>query len=261
MALNWPGRPASLKPRPDHGGAGENGGAVHRYLTKGVYMLRASLALAVLAAVSSLAQALPVEHSGAPAKNIAPIGHYGLDVSAKRALKALTPEGWGVYLHKDAKLPESISWSHTDTWLSALQTFSDRSGLRVEIDWDANAIYIKPPTMSSGAGPAKKPFAPLPSIAAARLAPGLEAVTVSAGRPTIALKLAEGQLVSMALGGLATQSGWVLRWEAPDDFEVASDTTLTGQSFRDVLEKTLIRMGLSADWYPDSKVAVVSKKN
>jgi hypothetical protein len=218
-------------------------------------MLRASFALAVLAAFSSLAQALPVEHSGAPAKNIAPIGHYGIDVAAKRGLKALTPEGWGVYLHKDAKLPESISWSHSDTWLSALQTFSNRSGLRVEVEWDANAIYIKPPSMPS----AKQTLGRAAPVAKA--VPGMEVVAVDAGRPTIALNLVEGQLVSVALGGLAAQSGWVLRWEATDDFEVASDTTLTGRSFRDVLEKTLVRMGLSADWYPDSKIAVVSKKN
>lgn len=106
-------------------------------------MLR-SLVVAVSLAAAGSAIAVPLDHSGAPQPNLNPMGHYGLNVPVKQGLKALTPDGWAVYVHRDAKLPASVSWQQADTWASALQTFSDLSNLPVTIDWNSRSIYIKP---------------------------------------------------------------------------------------------------------------------
>lgn len=100
------------------------------------------VAMSLMAAGAS--HAIPLDHSGAPQTNLNPMGHYGLNVPVKQGLKALTPDGWAIYVHRDAKLPPSLSWQQADTWVSALQTFSELSALPVTIDWNSRSIYIKP---------------------------------------------------------------------------------------------------------------------
>lgn len=310
-------------------------------------MRRSLVALALLAALPNISHAAAVEHSGTPLSSLPALGHYGLDVPAKRGLKALTPEGWSIYLHKDAKLPGFVAWTPTDTWLSALQAVSDKSDLTVSVDWNSRSIYVKnaaeaplhvpiveslmatttqerqptanaAPTSASTASPssttASKPIAletafrdaaaehgysvnwaagPLeaaavPSLEGLPIAqamekmatlvsgkasvtvdtvtrtvdvlPGKGAYKVASAAPQVVLTIQEGGLMSLALGSLATQAGWTLRWEAPDDFEAAAESTLSGADFRAVLDKALVRMGLQAEWYLASKVAVVVKK-
>lgn len=106
-------------------------------------MLR-SIVVAVTLAAAGYASAVPLDNTGVPQTNLNPLGHYGLNVPVKQGLKAIAPDGWAIYVHRDATLPISLSWQNTDTWVSALQTFSDQSGLPVAIDWSSHSIYIKP---------------------------------------------------------------------------------------------------------------------
>lgn len=127
-------------------------------------MLR-TLVVAMSMMAAGASHAIPLDHSGSPQPNLNPMGHYGLNVPVKQGLKALTPDGWAIYVHRDAKLPASLSWQQADTWVSALQTFSELTGLPVTIDWNSRSIYIKPLGMTPTAAEASKPATPVADTA------------------------------------------------------------------------------------------------
>lgn len=191
-------------------------------------MLR-TLVVAMSLMAAGAAHAIPLDHSGAPQANLNPMGHYGLNVPVKQGLKALTPDGWAIYVHRDAKLPASLSWQQADTWTSALQTFSDLSALPVTIDWNSRSIYIKP--LGTAQAPADA-VTPATLIADIGTKPSSEAAAKSAPLP-------EGvPSVSMepVFRDVAVAHGFSVNW-ASDAVKAAAAPDVSGLSAESAFRK------------------------
>lgn len=178
------------------------------------------VAMSLLAAGAS--HAIPLDHSGAPQANLNPMGHYGLNVPVKQGLKALTPDGWAIYVHRDAKLPASLSWQQADTWVSALQTFSDLTALPVTVDWNSRSIYLKP------VGMALTPTDNgVPDTLAAKQAPA-PASKVAASAPSVSMET--------VFRDAAVTHGFSVNW-ASDAVKVAAAPDVAGLSAEGAFRK------------------------
>lgn len=111
--------------------------------------------LALLLIISSNT-AFALEHLGDPSK-LAPIGHYGLEVPAKQALKNIMPSGWHVYVHKQLQLPETLSWKDNDDMLSALSRIEAEQGVIATVDWEKKAVYLRKKEVSVIKAPVAAP--------------------------------------------------------------------------------------------------------
>lgn len=94
------------------------------------------------------AQAKSLEQVGAAEGQAEPLKTYGVDVSAKAGLKALLPSGWNLFIYKNTSLPQHISWTVTDTWITALDKFAGSNNLAVRLDWSKKAVYISSPEVA-----------------------------------------------------------------------------------------------------------------
>ena len=107
----------------------------------------AAMVIALSVAVSA-AQAKSLEQVGAAESRAEPLKTYGVDVAAKSGLKTLLPSGWNLFIYKNTNLPQSISWSVGDTWMSALEKFADKNALAVRLDWAKKAVYVSSPEVA-----------------------------------------------------------------------------------------------------------------
>lgn len=94
------------------------------------------------------AQAKSLEQVGAAESQAEPLKTYGVDVAAKAGLKALLPSGWNLFIHKNTSLPQHISWTVTDTWITAIDKFAGSNNLAVRLDWTKKAVYISTPEVA-----------------------------------------------------------------------------------------------------------------
>jgi len=155
-----------------------------------------------LSVAASAAQAKSLEQVGAAEGRGEPLKTYGVDVSTKSGLKTLLPTGWDLFIYKNTKLPQSISWTVGDTWVGALEKFADSNGLAVRLDWAKKAVYVSTPEValetraklaeisnasrtplpaySVSTAPAKQPAAAAPVV----LPPSKPLVAASAPAPT-----------------------------------------------------------------------------
>lgn len=101
-----------------------------------------------LSVAASAAQAKSLEQVGTSESRAEPLKTYGVDVAAKSGLKTLLPSGWNLFIYKNTNLPQSISWSVGDTWMSALEKFADKNSLAVRLDWTKKAVYISSPEVA-----------------------------------------------------------------------------------------------------------------
>jgi hypothetical protein len=101
-----------------------------------------------LSVAFSAAQAKSLEQVGAAEGQAEPLKTYGVDVAAKTGLKALLPSGWNLFIYKNTSLPQNISWTVTDTWITALDKFAGSNNLAVRLDWSKKAVYISSPEVA-----------------------------------------------------------------------------------------------------------------
>lgn len=94
------------------------------------------------------AQAKSLEQVGAADGHAEPLKTYGVDVAAKAGLKALLPSGWNLFIYKNTSLPQNISWTVTDTWITAIDKFAGSNNLAVRLDWTKKAVYISSPEVA-----------------------------------------------------------------------------------------------------------------
>lgn len=89
-------------------------------------------------------QAAEIIEIGAPPGPLPRLSSYGVDVPTKAALKALVPEGWVIFAHRDTELPEAVNWKAGDTWPQALGDMASTRGIAVKLDWGQRAVYLSP---------------------------------------------------------------------------------------------------------------------
>ncbi|MDO8416283.1 MAG: hypothetical protein Q7S87_08750 [Agitococcus sp.] len=68
---------------------------------------------------------------------------YGVDVATRVGLKSMLPPGWTLLLHKDVKLPDTISWRLGDAWTKSLAEFCVRSSTAALVDWDKRQVLLR----------------------------------------------------------------------------------------------------------------------
>jgi hypothetical protein len=102
------------------------------------------LVLALALAFSSVsAFSLGLESKGSPAQNLPGLGNYGMGVSARTGLKSIVPSGWKVYVHQSAKLPDTLDWSLSDTWIQALERLTTNNDLSILVDWESKSVMVR----------------------------------------------------------------------------------------------------------------------
>lgn len=137
-----------------------------------------------LACTAAHAQAA-VKEIGAPLTPPTAMGTYGMDTPSRAGLKALTPPGWELMVHKKVVLPSTVSWSADQTWLHAVGVAAQKAGAVALIDWTTQTIYLQPAPSQENppvAAPATPPVAAASPSAAAPAAASLAAEST----PTLA---------------------------------------------------------------------------
>lgn len=120
------------------------------------------LAGALLAASLFLsAHAAGLEQVGSAQPNPALMKGYGVDVPVRTALRQVVPDGWELFVHKQAALPASLSWKVDEPWPSVLARFSAPSNLAVKIDWDKKSVFVRSAEIARNEAGAAAPAQPV----------------------------------------------------------------------------------------------------
>lgn len=116
-----------------------------RSLKLGAALLFGFLTLPAFAASSFVARSpMAIENIGNPDANPEQIGTAGQNISARKGLRRIVPPEFKILVHKDAKLPSTVSWSKDAVWTDALQQATSTAGLKVSIDWNNKSVFINP---------------------------------------------------------------------------------------------------------------------
>lgn len=143
-----------------------------------------ALVLALVLAFGGSAFAASLEQLGAADSAPAGLQTYGVDVPVKTGLKSLLPEGWQIFVHRSAQLPETISWGVDQTWPQAFEAIAHKHALSVLVDWNERAVYVRSPEVALEEGAKRAEIAqaattPLPAAQAPQRTP-LPVLTASA---------------------------------------------------------------------------------
>jgi hypothetical protein len=135
-----------------------------------------ALVLALVLAFGGSAIAATLEQLGVAESAPASLQTYGVDVPVKTGLKSLLPDGWQIFVHRSAQLPETVSWSVGQTWTQALSVLAEKHGQAVLIDWTERAVYLRSPEVALEEGAKRAQIAqaattPLPVAVAAPRTP------------------------------------------------------------------------------------------
>lgn len=123
-----------------------------------------------------------VKEIGAPLTPPTAMGTYGLDTPSRAGLKALTPQGWQLLVHKKVVLPATVSWSADQTWLQAIGSVAQKAGATALVDWATQTVYLQPgPGPEAHAPEALRNPAAAPEAAAPLLAEAPSAAVSAAG--------------------------------------------------------------------------------
>lgn len=134
-------------------------------------------ALMTLACTAARAQEA-IKEIGAPLTPPAALGTYGLDTPSRPGLKALTPPGWQLMVHKKVVLPSTVSWAADQTWLQAVGATAQKAGAVALVDWTTQTVYLQPAPSQEGRPAAASLVAP-----AAPAVPATPAATSRAAVP------------------------------------------------------------------------------
>lgn len=109
-------------------------------------MRKSLLVISLMSALSSSSFA-SVSAVGKAPSSIEPIGTYGVAVKVKDALQSIVPKGWKINIEKGTPLPQSVSWTKSQTWLEVLTEMTETLGtgnqLNAQIDWANQSIYLR----------------------------------------------------------------------------------------------------------------------
>lgn len=213
---------------------------------------RLAAVLVALALASSHAEAA-LDEVGTPSGAPALVATFGTEVPSKTALQQLVPEGWVVYVHRDIKLPPTLSWKAGQSWPVVVSELADKQGWAARVDWSANALYLKPgPTpVAAPLPPASAVPAMSPPAAAAQAQP--EPVLVS-GSGALKLDIAKGETLRAALERLAMTQGWTVDWRANRDFKAARAYQVAADSMKGLIENVVVAQGLSATVFHTERI-------
>ncbi len=200
--------------------------------------------------------AAQLEQKGHPDSPVATMSTYGMEVATRNALRTIVPAGWQLYIHKDANLPEAMSWKLGESWPSVLAEFAAGSKLSVLIDWPTRAVLIRSPEVAGEenakrAEAASAAITPLPSFSEAVSATRAPAP----GRVHERAPLAEAGLVrtnptpAMSAASEANQrAGHVQQPRASGDFGYTEATALNKAQARTIAQGIANRYGLRLMW-------------
>lgn len=143
-----------------------------------------ALVLALVLAFGGSAFAASLEQLGVADSAPASLQTYGVDVPVKTGLKSLLPDGWQIFVHRSAQLPETISWGVDQTWPQAFEAIARKHALSVLVDWSERAVYVRSPEVALEEGAKRAEIAqaattPLPAAQAPQRTP-LPVLTASA---------------------------------------------------------------------------------
>lgn len=185
---------------------------------------------------SNTASAL--EHLGDPAK-LAPIGHYGLEVPSKQALKNIMPSGWHVYVHKQLQLPETLSWKDNDDMLMALSRIETDHGVIATVDWEKKAVYLRKKEVSVIKAPVAAPQ-PVTQQPAA-LAVGVSPVNGIVAKPVDYVPHVKTPADSVELGKPWAKNG-------PQKPAVVLEYAVSPGYAKKILEDAMAKVGYEVQW-------------
>lgn len=87
------------------------------------------------------------EQNGSP-RYVFQVQYAAFAKPTKQALRELIPNVFEVYIHKEANLPESMSWHAGQDWVSIAKQLTWSGDLQLRIDWQELAVYIRPANLS-----------------------------------------------------------------------------------------------------------------
>ncbi len=201
-------------------------------------------------------QAAQLEQKGHPDSPVATMSTYGMEVATRNALRTIVPAGWQLYIHKDANLPEAMSWKLGESWPSVLAEFAASSKLAVLIDWPTRSVLIRSPEVAGEentkrAEAANAAITPLPSFSEAVSAQRAPAP----GRVHERAPLADAGLVrtnptpAMAAASEANlRDGRVQPPRGSGDFGYTEATALNKAQARTIAQGIANRYGLRLMW-------------
>jgi len=202
-------------------------------------MIKSFSTAGVLIAASLLvsAHAADLEQVGTPQRNPALMKGYGVDVPVRSALRQVVPDGWELFIHKQAALPAGMSWKVDEPWPQVLARFSASSNLAVKVDWDKKAVYIRTPEIARSEAAAAAPVdKPAPVTASVQSGGGSDKNTV----------VLTGTTLSQAIQAIQALHRVPVSWEAPEVGNVRIPAlTLRGLSVEDDLRLLLRATGLT----------------
>lgn len=109
------------------------------------FALRATVIAIGLAASMPLLASF--EQNGSP-KYVFQVQYAAFAKPTKQALRELIPNVFEVYIHKDSKLPETMSWHAGQDWVSIAKQLTWSGDLQLRIDWQELAVYIRPANLT-----------------------------------------------------------------------------------------------------------------
>lgn len=207
--------------------------------------------LVVLAAMAGTAGAASATFVGTPEAKPAIVDTVGLDVDAGAALKSIVPENWGVLVHKNSTLPPKLSWSEGKDWVTTITNILEPHHMNVKVDWNKKTVYVKKQIEPVVVMPVLDDVAPVKK-------------TEEAKPEEFKLVFEKGQRLSASLDKLLQSSGYRGKYEYiinDTDLESEENSEFKGTSLKDVLDKALDKIGLTADIYKPSKLVVIKYRD
>lgn len=116
------------------------------------------------------------------------------------AVKRIVPKKWAGYA-KDADFSKSVSWSESDSWLTALAEVMSASGHVATVDWGNRRLLVSGNRTSKSGAERKKEAA-------------LAAVSATPATPQTHIQI--GEKLSEAFVRWGKDVGWQVSWEAPE---------------------------------------------
>lgn len=179
--------------------------------------------------------------------------HGGGTMSMSKAFYQIMPEGWSMYAKPGLVMSVPVTYACKGRpWTEVMAAILKNNGYAGAVWWGYNVLTLKPhpasmpavvgqspiavsaPVPASDANPAPDPVSmpssPSPTQTTMPLDAGRTRTTPStfsiAATPVFLLN--KGDLILTDLQQWAEQSGWVVVWQIPEDWEVPNTTTFSG---------------------------------
>ena len=161
---------------------------------------------------------------------------YGSGIPLKDALRLILPEGWHVYAKPGVSGAAPVTWKNKNQpWTLPLREVLRQSGLIATLNWQHMALLLRVKPAPSVPPLDTKGYAAWSNSAASGLPSNFHVGHGQQTYPASSLAgvtpvflLNRGDLILTDLQKWASQSGWKIVWQVPEDWQVPNTTSFNG---------------------------------